>query len=121
MNYYITGIWPDGTTAGLSKPVVTCNAGTCTAPAFTLPYTYTATTPSGTTSITIKYANQPGNVVEVTIPSFPLLWMVPIAGFSAGSQVTDSNGNKGLGLTLSASSTDVLGGLQQGTTIPPNP
>jgi hypothetical protein len=121
VNYYITGIWPDGTTQGLSKPVMTCSAGTCGAAAFTLPYTYTANTPSGTTSITINYVNQPGNVVEVTIPSFPLLWMVPIKGFSAGSQVTDSNGNVGLGLTLSASSTDVLGGLTQGTTIPPSP
>jgi Flp pilus assembly protein TadG len=120
VNYYITGAWADGT-AGLSKPIMTCSAGSCSALAFTLPYTYTATSTSGTTSITINYANQPGNVVEVTIPSFPMLWMVPITGFSAGSQVTDLNGNKGLGLTLSASSTDVLGGLQQGTTVPPNP
>jgi hypothetical protein len=101
---------------------MTCSAGTCTAAASpTLPYTYTANTTSGTTSITINYANQPGNVIEVTIPSYPLLWMVPIQGFSAGSQVTDYSGNKGLGLTLSASATDVLGGLQVGTSVPPNP
>jgi Flp pilus assembly protein TadG len=123
VNYYIAN--------SLTTPAMTCNAGTCTAsgtPA--LPYTYTASTvtgnTTGTTSVTINYANQPGNVVEVTIPSFPMLWMVPIVGtpgytFSAGSQVTDSSGKKGLGLTLSASAVDVLGGLQQGTTIPPNP
>ena len=62
----------------------------------------------------------------MTIPAFPLFWMVPIVGttgytYSAGSQVTDINGNKGLGLTLTASSVDVLGGLAQGTSIPPSP
>lgn len=114
VNYYISN--------NLTTPVMTCNAGTCTAsgnPA--LPYTYTATTTTGTTSVTINYPNQPGNIVEVTIPSFPILWMVPIKGFSAGSQVTDSSGHTGLGLTLSASATDVLGGLQVGTSIPPSP
>jgi Flp pilus assembly protein TadG len=114
VNYYISN--------NLTTPVMTCSAGTCTAtgtPA--LPYTYTVATTTGTTSVTINYANQPGNIVEVTIPSYPLLWMVPITGFSAGSQVTDLSGNKGLGLTLSASAADVLGGLQQGTSIPPSP
>ena len=67
-------------------------------------------TNSGSATITVSYANQPGNVVEVTIPTYPLLWMVPINGFSAGSQVTDLSGNHGLGLTLSASAADVLGG-----------
>ncbi len=114
VNYYVANT--------LTTPVMTCNAGTCTATGTpTLPYTYTATTTTGTTSVTINYANQPGNVVEVTIPAFPMLWMVPINGFSAGSQVTDSNGKKGLGLTLTASAADVLGGLQVGTSIPPNP
>jgi hypothetical protein len=47
--------------------------------------------------------------------------MVPIKGFSAGSQVTDLSGNTGLGLTLSASAADVLGGLQVATNIPPAP
>ncbi len=118
VNYYISN--------SLTTPVMTCNSGTCTATGTpTLPYTYTASTvngnSTGTTSVTINYANQPGNVIEVTIPSYPLLWMVPVAGFSAGSQVTDSSGKKGLGLTLSASAVDVLGGLQQGTSIPPTP
>jgi|HubBroStandDraft_6_1064221.scaffolds.fasta_scaffold536358_1 Flp pilus assembly protein TadG len=113
VNYYISN--------NLTTPVMTCNAGTCTPGLPVLPYTYTVVTTTGTTSMTITYPNQPGNIVEVTIPSFPLLWMVPITGFSAGKQVTDSSGNKGLGLTLTASAADVLGGLQQGTSIPPAP
>jgi hypothetical protein len=104
----------------LTSPVMTCSAGTCTASAtITLPYTYTASTGTGgTSSVTINYANQAGNVVEVAVPAFPLLWMVPIAGFSAGSQVTDSGGHTGLGLSLSASAVDVLGGLGAGATQP---
>jgi Flp pilus assembly protein TadG len=113
VNYYISN--------NLTTPVMSCNAGTCTAGTPALPYTYTVATPTGTTSVTINYANQPGNIVEVTIPSYPLLWMVPIHGFSAGTQVTDFSGTKGLGLSLSASAADVLGGLQQGTSIPPTP
>jgi hypothetical protein len=50
-----------------------------------------------------------------------MLWMVPIQGFSAGSQVTNSAGKTGLGLTISADAMDVLGGLAQGTVIPPTP
>jgi Flp pilus assembly protein TadG len=114
INYYISN--------NLTTPVMACSAGTCIASGSpVLPYTYTVATTTGSTSVTISYANQPGNIVEVTIPSYPLLWMVPITGFSAGSQVTDFSGNKGLGLTLSASAADVLGGLQQGTSIPPTP
>jgi Flp pilus assembly protein TadG len=110
----------------LTKVITSCNAGTCTPASFT-PFTYTATTMNGTNqTITVNYPNQTGNLVEVTVPSFPLLWMVPITGssgytYSAGTQVTDINGKKGLGLTLSAAAADVLGGLTQGTTIPPNP
>jgi Flp pilus assembly protein TadG len=110
----------------LTKVITSCNAGNCTPAAFT-PFTFVATTMNGTNqTIPVNYPNQPGNLVEVTIPNFPLLWMVPITGtsgytYSAGSQVTDINGTKGLGLTLSATAADVLGGLTQGTTIPPNP
>jgi Flp pilus assembly protein TadG len=114
VRYYISN--------NLTTPVMNCTPTTCTAtgsPA--LPYTYTVATTTGTTSVTITYANQPGKIVEVSIPSYPLVWMVPMKGFSAGSQVTDLNGSTGLGLTLSASATDVLGGLQLGTTGPPNP
>jgi len=113
VNYYIVN--------NLDTPVMTCSAGTCTASTIiTLPYTYTVNTGSGTTSVTVTYANQPGNVVEVSVLAYPLIWMTPIAGFSAGNQVTDSSGHTGLGLTLSASAVDVLGGLPQGTT-PPSP
>jgi Flp pilus assembly protein TadG len=114
VNYYIS--------KNLTTPVMTCTPTTCTAtgtPA--LPYTYTVATTTGTTSVTVTYANQPGNIVEVTIPAYPMVWMVPIKGFSAGSQVTDLSGNTGLGLTLSASAADVLGGLQVATNIPPAP
>ncbi len=112
VNYYVPN--------NLTTPVMTCSAGTCTASAtLTLPYTYTVTTGTGaTTSVTINYANQAGNVVEVSVPAFPILWMVPLAGFSAGSQVTDSGGHTGLGLTLSSSAVDVLGGLAAGATQP---
>jgi hypothetical protein len=114
VNYYIP--------PNLNTPVMTCTAGTCTASTtVTLPYTYSVTTGTSTTSVTIAYANQPGNIVEVSIPAYPLLWMVPITGFSAGGQVTNSSGQKGLGLTLSADAMDVLGGLAQGTVIPPTP
>ncbi len=130
VNYYITGPLPSGS-SGLTTPVLTCNNGACTIPSGSpplagTPYTYTAVTNSGSATITVSYANQPGNVVEVTMPSFPLFWMVPIVGttgynYTAGSQVTDINGKTGLGLTLSASAVDVLGGLAQGTSIPPLP
>jgi Flp pilus assembly protein TadG len=114
VNYYIP--------PNLNTPVMTCTAGTCTASTtVTLPYTYSVTTGTSTTSVTITYPNQPGNIVEVTIPAFPMLWMVPIQGFSAGSQVTNSAGKTGLGLTISADAMDVLGGLAQGTVIPPTP
>jgi Flp pilus assembly protein TadG len=113
VNYYVPN--------NLTTPVMSCTGGTCTASGTVgLPDTYTVTTSSGTTSVTITYANQPGNIVEVSVPSYPLLWMAPLAGFSAGSQVTDSGGHTGLGLTLSASAVDVLGGLPQGVT-PPTP
>jgi Flp pilus assembly protein TadG len=118
VNYYIPN--------NLSTPAMVCSAGTCTQnSSITFPYSYTVNTVSGNTTgtatVTVNYANQPGNIVEVTIPAYPLLWMVPITGFSAGSTVTNSNGQTGLGLVLTASAADVLGGLAQGTTIPPAP
>jgi Flp pilus assembly protein TadG len=110
VNYYVP--------PNLNTPVMSCTAGTCTASTVvTLPYTYSVTTGGVTTTITITYANQPGNVVEVTIPGYPLLWMVPIMGYSAGSQVTNS-GHTGLGLTLTADALDVLGNLPQGGSQP---
>ena len=113
VNYYVP--------PNLSTPVMSCSAGTCTASTVvTLPYTYSVTTGTSTTTVTISYANQPGNIVEVDIPAYPLLWMVPIKGYTAGSQVTNSAGKTGLGLSLSADAMDVLGNLPQGLT-PPSP
>jgi len=113
VNYYVP--------PNLSTPVMTCTAGTCTASTVvTLPYTYSVTTGSTTSTITISYANQPGNIVEVTIPAFPLLWLVPINGYTGGSQVTNSAGQTGMGLSLSADAMDVLGNLATGLT-PPTP
>lgn len=113
VNYYVPN--------NLTTPVSSCSNGTCTPSAtVTLPYTYTVYTDTGSTSETITYANQPGNIVEVTIPSYPLIWMAPMAGYSAGTQVTDINGHRGLGLTVSAATLDVLGGLPPGT-APPSP
>jgi Flp pilus assembly protein TadG len=113
VNYYVP--------PNLSTPVMSCSAGTCTASTVvTLPYTYSVTTGTSTTTVTISYANQPGNIVEVDIPAYPLLWMVPIKGYTAGSQVTNSSGQTGLGLSLSADAMDVLGNLPQGLT-PPTP
>jgi Flp pilus assembly protein TadG len=65
------------------------------------------TMPNGTV---VNYVNQTGNVVEVRIQGFPWNWMVPMPGFAAG-----------LGLTLSASASDVLQGLPVGVFTPPSP
>jgi Flp pilus assembly protein TadG len=102
VNYYISN--------NLNTPIMTCSAGTCTAAASpTLPYTYTANTASGnstgTTSVTITGYGGFGTT-----------------GYSAGSTQTDTySGKTGLGLSLSAYASDVLGGLTVGTTIPPSP
>ncbi len=111
VNYY--------TANDLANPVMACNNGSCSTAVCTVSTCQLPQTLTNGTSVT--YANQPGNIVEVSIPSYPLVWMVPIKGFSAGSTVTDLSGVTGLGLTLSASAADVLGGLQVGTSIPPAP
>jgi Flp pilus assembly protein TadG len=94
VNYY--------TANDLTNPVETCNAGTCLLTG-TLPQTLS-------NGRVVTYANQPGNIVEVLVAGYPWNWLVPLRGFSAGT-----------GLTLSAASADVLGGLALGTTVPPNP
>jgi len=99
VNYY--------TANDLSNPVMSCNNGTCT---------QKVGGANGSLNIVlsnnavVNYVNQPGNVVEVTVSGYPWNWLVPVSGFSAGT-----------GITLSAASIDVLGGLAVGTTIPPNP
>jgi Flp pilus assembly protein TadG len=94
VNYY--------TPNSLTTPVMSCVSGTCTMVG-TLPQTLA----NGTT---VTYANQPGNVVEVVIAGFPWSWMVPIANYTPGT-----------GLTLRASSADVLEGLVVGQLTPPTP
>src|SRR5579864_5942455 len=94
INYY--------TANDLTNPVETCNAGTCTLVG-TLPQTLS-------NGVVVNYANQPGNIVEVVVAGYPWNWLVPLRGFSAGT-----------GITLGGASTDVLGALAVGTTVPPNP
>jgi hypothetical protein len=100
VNYY--------TANDLTNPVERCNSGTCSTAGCTvstcqLPQTLT----NGTV---VNYANQPGNVVEVVVAGYPWNWLVPLHGYSAGT-----------GITLGASSVDVLGGLALGSTTPPSP
>ena len=93
VNYY--------TTNNLSSPVMTCPGGTCGA-ATGLPQTLS-------NGKVVNFANQSGNVVEVTVNNLPWLWLVPVLGFST------------TGRTMSASTADVLGGLPAGSLQPPNP
>jgi Flp pilus assembly protein TadG len=94
VNYY--------TANDLSNPVETCNAGTCRLVG-TIPQTLS-------NGVVVNYVNQPGNIVEVVVAGYPWNWLVPLRGFSAGTSIT-----------LGAASTDVLGALAVGSTIPPNP
>jgi Flp pilus assembly protein TadG len=100
VNYY--------TANDLTNPVEACTNGTCstsvcTASTCTLPQTLT----NGTV---VKYANQPGNVVEIVVANYPWNWLMPLNNFTAGKSVT-----------LGAASMDVLGALAVGTSIPPTP
>jgi hypothetical protein len=103
VNYY--------TTNDLTHPVEACNAGTCSTSVCggvstcTLPQTL-----ANTNHTVVSYANQPGNVVEVVVSGYPWNWIAPMPGFMAGK-----------GVTLSATSVDVLGGLAIGVSVPPGP
>jgi Flp pilus assembly protein TadG len=100
VNYY--------TTNDLSHPVEACSNGSCSTAVCTVS---TCTLPQTLSNGTVvNYANQPGNVVQIVIAGFPWNWMAPMKGYYAGS-----------GLTLGASSVDVLGGLAVGVSVPPNP
>ena len=107
VNYY--------TTNNLSTPVMSCSNGTCTTNSVCGPSNNSACT-NGSMDVTlsngliVNYANQPGNPVQVSVTGYPWNWMVPMPGFSAGT-----------GITLQASSLDVLGGLAVGVTTPPTP
>jgi len=94
------------TTNDLANPVEACNNGSCSTSVCTVSTCMLPQTLSNGNVVT--YANQPGNVVEVVVAGYPWNWLVPMPGFSAGN-----------GVTLSARSVDVLGGLAVGTTTPP--
>ena len=70
-----------------------------------LPHT-TTTSPS----YVITSLNQTGNVIEVRVNLYPWNWMVPLPNFMPGA-----------GISLSASSLDVLEGLPVGTFTYPSP
>jgi Flp pilus assembly protein TadG len=97
VNYY--------TANDLTNPVMVCNSGSCSQTG-TLPQTLS-------NGKVVNFANQPGNIVEVTVKNYPWNWLLPISakGFSLTSP----------SVTLGASSMDVLGGLQVGTAVPPAP
>ena len=100
VNYY--------TSNDLTNPVQACSAGSCTTAVCTVS---TCTLPQTLSNgNVVSYANQPGNVVEVVVASYPWNWMMPLPGFSAGRSIN-----------LGAASMDVLGALAVGTTVPPTP
>jgi hypothetical protein len=66
--------------------------------------------PKTVNGVIITSLNQSGNVLEVKIVNFPWNWMVPLPNYMPGR-----------GLTLTASSVDVLQGLPVGMTSPPSP
>jgi Flp pilus assembly protein TadG len=107
VNYY--------TANDLTNPADSCNAGTCTlnpngVATAALPQTLS-------NGIVVTRANQPGNVVEVVVAGYPWNWLFPVHTYTAGS-------GYGIGprsISLGARSTDVLGALAVGVTIPPGP
>jgi Flp pilus assembly protein TadG len=102
VNYY--------TANDLTNPVDSCNSsGTCTVnPAGAATATLPQTLSNGRV---VTFANQPGNIVEVSITGYPWNWLVPIRGYGLGTG----------GITMSADSTDILNALAVGVTTPPTP
>jgi Flp pilus assembly protein TadG len=100
VNYY--------TANDLTNPVEACTNGTCSTAVCTVA---TCTLPQTLSNGTVvNYANQPGNIVQVVVASYPWNWLMPMPGFTAGTSVT-----------LGANSLDVLGALAVGTSVPPSP
>lgn len=100
VNYY--------TANDLTNPVEACNSGSCSTAVCTVS---TCTLPQTLSNGTVvSYANQPGNVVEVVVASYPWNWLMPLPNFTAGKSIN-----------LSAASMDVLGALAVGTVVPPTP
>jgi Flp pilus assembly protein TadG len=100
VNYY--------TANDLTHPVEACSNGTCSTAVCTVG---TCTLPQTLSNGTVvNFANQPGNVIEVVVASYPWNWLMPLPGFTAGKTVN-----------LGASSLDVLGALAVGSSVPPSP
>ena len=109
VNYY--------TTNDLTNPVDSCNSGTCTlnpagAATAQLPQTLcpNGAAPPCANGRVVTFANQPGNIVEVSIAGYPWNWLVPLPGYGLSTNIT-----------MSAASIDVLGALGVGATTPPSP
>jgi len=103
VNYY--------TANDLTNPAESCNQGTCVVnPNGVSTASMPQTLANG---IVVNYVNQPGNVIQVEVVNYPWNWLLPISakGYALTNAVTN----------LTASSMDVLGGLQPGQTGPPNP
>ena len=100
VNYY--------TANDLSHPVEACKAGSCSTAVCTVSDCQLPQTLSN--NLVVSYANQPGNIVQVVVAGYPWNWLAPMPGFYAGK-----------GVTLGASSVDVLGALAAGVTVPPSP
>ena len=70
----------------------------------------TAQLPKTVNGVVITNLNQSGNVLEVKIQGFSWNWMVPLPNYMPGT-----------GLSLTASSLDVMQGLPVGVATPPSP
>ena len=99
VNYY--------TAKDLNNPVMSCTNGACTLNAAGANGSLNIVLSNGTV---VNYVNQPGNIVEVVVASYPWNWLMPLPGFTAGKTVN-----------LGASSLDVLGALAVGSSVPPSP
>jgi Flp pilus assembly protein TadG len=100
VNYY--------TANDLGHPVEACIAASCSTAVCTVSDCQLPQTLSN--SLVVRYANQPGNIVQVVVSGYPWNWLAPMPGFYAGK-----------GVMLGASSLDVLGALAPGVAAPPNP
>ena len=98
---------PDGTTGASKIQVNYYFPDNLSTPATTSQLPYTTTT---TPSYIVTNLNQTGNVLEVRVNAYPWNWMVPLPNFMPGR-----------GITVSASSLDVLEGLPVGTFTYPSP
>ncbi|MBM3811380.1 MAG: pilus assembly protein [Acidimicrobiia bacterium] len=58
----------------------------------------------------VNFVNQTGNVIEVQVKDFPRKWMLPLPSYTPGS-----------GVSLTATTSDVLQGLPIGMLVPPAP